>query len=409
MVVEPSGHLARGERLWVAIAPWAVSSDEALAPQLHEVVVDTHPRAGAWAAATWPADSTHAVPIDLPFVAVRFDGLLEVSADDVYLEGFEGRVAGTSRVADCGRIGWPDGSTCVRFEPAYPLARGARYRFDLAAGLADLTGAPVGPLTAEIFTAAAEVAPVTFVETPCTPDEEAVGPFCVFVDDSHATLRVTANGPARLFARVGDEELRRVASRGEASFAFDGLPADTEVAAGVSLRDLEDHLEARIVRIRTAPTLPAIDITEVRSDPLGAEPAQEYVELLNSGAMPIDLAGYALADREDREGDVITRAVVVPAGGRVLLVSDAFDPLDPLDGPVPGGVPLVRLGTSLGSGGLSNAGEPLFLRDPEGQRVSAAPAVATGAGRCLARKRGTSRSGEAIDFLVGECTPGRPP
>ncbi|MBW2464185.1 MAG: hypothetical protein JRH11_21230, partial [Deltaproteobacteria bacterium] len=82
------------------------------------------------------------------------------------------------------------------------------------------------------------------------------------------------------------------------------------------------------------------------------------------------------------------------------------------DTPVPAGVPLARLGTSLASGGLSNAGEPLFLRDAEGHRVSAAPKTTTGAGQCLVRRSGASRDGRRGDvdaFVVGPCTPGREP
>jgi hypothetical protein len=408
VVLEPTSHARRGEELLVAVAPWAVESEHEVVPFVAVVTIDTDESAGAWVADTWPADATYAVPSRMPFVAVRFDGRVNVGEGDVFLRGPEGRVPGTSAITECSAIGWSAG-TCVRFDLRHPLTRGARHRFALAADHLDLTGAPTGPLEAGLVTAASDVDPVTFAETPCTADEARVGPACVFVDDRRAILRVSATGPARFFARGAGRASQVVAPRGDARLAFDGLDPETELAVELALVDLTGHEEARLIRIRTAPPLPEIDISEVCSDPRGSEPAQEWVELLNSGAMPIDLAGYALADREDRAGDIVERAVVVPAGGHVLLVSDAFDPNDPIGPAIPGGVPLVRLGTSLGSGGLSNAGEPLFLRDPEGRRVSAAPALSTGPGLCARRRRGHARSGDEDAFELGECTPGRPP
>ncbi len=102
----------------------------------------------------------------------------------------------------------------------------------------------------------------------------------------------------------------------------------------------------------------------------------------------------------------------MPPGGRALLVADGFDPSAPDDTPVPPGTVLVRMGTSLGSGGLSNAGEPLFLRDPEGHRVSAAPATPPPrAGVCRVRQVDDPRTGAPGSFgydAEGGCTPGRP-
>jgi hypothetical protein len=283
------------------------------------------------------------------------------------------------------------------------------YRISVDESFRDPTGAPVGPFTAELTTAAGAVDPVDFVNGECGLDEFAAGPACVFVDDQSVMIRVSASGPARFFVDGGGMRRGAVSPRGAAQFVVDGLAADEEVALTLSLVDLAGHESRRTLRTRTTPTLPPIAIVAVCSDPVGPEPAQEYVELLNSGAMPIDLAGFALADREDRIGDIVSRTSIVPAGGRALLVSDAFDPMHPEGPAVPAGVPLVRIGTSLGSGGLSNAGEALSLRDPTGQRVSAAPALATGAGRCLVRTSTDLRRGDVEAFEVGVCTPGRPP
>jgi hypothetical protein len=200
-----------------------------------------------------------------------------------------------------------------------------------------------------------------------------------------------------------------VAPRGSARLVLDGLAPEHEVLLTATLVDLSGLESRRVFRVSTTPLLAPISISEVRADPLGPEPAQEYVELLNSGAMPLDLAGYALADREDRVGDTVPRTSIVPPGGRALMVSDAFDETHPAELPVPDGVPLIRLGASLGAGGLSNAGEALVLRDAAGQRVSAAPALVTGAGRCAVRTTTDPRRGDDAAFAVGPCTPGRPP
>ena len=120
------------------------------------------------------------------------------------------------------------------------------------------------------------------------------------------------------------------------------------------------------------------------------------------------MAGLALSDRPDRLGDVITTAQMVPPGARALLVADAFDPEDDADVPVPPGVLLVRVGTSLASGGLSNAGEALYLRDAASRRLSASPASSTDGGECLQRLEGERLGGEA-QFTVGPCSPGVAP
>jgi hypothetical protein len=201
-----------------------------------------------------------------------------------------------------------------------------------------------------------------------------------------------------------------VASRGEATLTLDQLEPASPITIAVRLVDLAG-LETRLgFGVSTTPPLAPLYVTEVRADPLGAEPAQEYVEVLNSATVPLDLSEFSISDRADATGDVIERTVILAPGARALIVADSFDPDDRADAPVPPGTPLVRIGASIGSGGLRNAGEPIFLRDPEGRRVSAAPREpAPRPGVCAVRASSDGRTGRHGSFVLdaeGGCTPG---
>jgi len=408
LIVEPRRHLARGERYAIGVGPWAfVDGGDAL-PFIEELVVDTSALGGAWATSSWPADGTHGIPRELPLVAVRFDGEVEAGEAPFVLEGPGGPVAGRGGALPCADVGW-DGGTCRFLTPDGLLAPGETYRIVVGPEVRDQTGAPAGPFIAEVTTAATAPSQTVFVPPECGMDERRVGPTCVLADDERVVIRVEASGPARFFVDAAGRRTSAVAPRGTARLVLEGLAPDQRLTLTLALLDLAGRQVRTRLEVETTPPLAPIGITEARIDPRGPEPAQEYVELLNSGAMPIDLAGYTLADREDRVGDVVERSAIVPMGGRALLVANGFDPGHPADPSVPPGVPLVRMGPSLGSGGLSNAGEPLILRDEEGRRISAAPAAVTGPGLCLSRIGDDLRRGDPDAFTVGECSPGRPP
>ncbi|MBW2465130.1 MAG: hypothetical protein JRH11_26005, partial [Deltaproteobacteria bacterium] len=347
IVLEPRRHLSRGTRYLIGLDPDALDDDAE--PYVTELIVSTEATAGAWAAESWPADGTFGVPSDLPLLAVRFDGSLALGPDSLVLEGPGGVVAGTGTPESCGSLGFGPGS-CVSVRPGRPLANGAHYTLTVDHRVVDRTGAPAGPFLAEFVTAEAPPAEVQFVGVTCAIDEEDLGPACVLVDDRRISLHVAATGPARFFVTGAGRSDAVIAPRGAARLTLEGLPARTSVTVDLRLVDLALRERGHTLEVTTTAPLAPLSITEIRSDPLGPEPAQEYVEVLNSGAMPLDIAGFWLADREDREGDVVPRSVVVPAGGRVLLVADGFDPRHPADTPVPAGVPLARLGTSLAAG-----------------------------------------------------------
>jgi hypothetical protein len=159
------------------------------------------------------------------------------------------------------------------------------------------------------------------------------------------------------------------------------------------------------VSIATPAPLPRVVIAEVRADPLGREPAQEYVELLNAGTETVSLASMRLSDQLAAEGDPLPDVRLSP-GARVLVVADDFDPDDDRDTPrIPAGALLARIGASLGEGGLSASGEPLILRHVEGARVhridTTDPAHGP-SGECLVRQGGV----EHTRLVSGPCTPG---
>jgi len=103
-------------------------------------------------------------------------------------------------------------------------------------------------------------------------------------------------------------------------------------------------------------------LSEVMSDPEepGRDSAYEWIELVNAGDQPVDLAGWRLGDA--KETDALP-AATVPARGFVVVAgkSATFAP----------GVPVVRVADGEIGGGLNNEGEVLRLLAPDGSEVDA--------------------------------------
>jgi Lamin Tail Domain len=125
--------------------------------------------------------------------------------------------------------------------------------------------------------------------------------------------------------------------------------------------------ESSAVELPWAEAPVPIAITELHANPLGPEPAQEFVELENVGPEPLDLGGLAL---EDEKGMDLLPAAVIAPGERVLVVPAGFDPASEKDTPPAPGTQLVRVDTRLGFDGLSNSGERVQLRGRDGGLVS---------------------------------------
>lgn len=149
-------------------------------------------------------------------------------------------------------------------------------------------------------------------------------------------------------------------------------------------------------------------ITEVLLNPAGEEPEQEYVEVANPGAEPVDIGGYLLHDDDPEARDEIPPGTWIPAGGVVLLVAEGYstggpDP-DPADG-----CALVRLDGSLGRSGLRNSGgEEVVLLTPGGEVSSFYPNAlgTTGQGVSAHRVSMDAPDGDQENWREGPPTPG---
>jgi hypothetical protein len=278
--------------------------------------------------------------------------------------------------------------------------------------LRDARGAPVGPAVIELRTADGPdpTAPALRLP-PCHVDETALPVGCALIDDDGFDLRLRVDEPAALALEGDDLSRHVVALAGEARFSVRGLEPGRTLRLRVRARDGSGNTTDADFDLAIRERLATLSITETRFDPLGPEPRQEFVEVLNYGSQPVDLRGFSLGDSPDAHAPEIGRPEIVPPGARALLVADDFDPLDPADTPPPPGALLVRVGRSLGQSGLRNAGEAIFLRDPLGRRISAAPALPRpGPGTCRVRVVSDRRTGERGSFdraPHGQCTPGR--
>jgi hypothetical protein len=191
---------------------------------------------------------------------------------------------------------------------------------------------------------------------------------------------------------------------------WDDLRPDHDYVLRLERIDAIGGSDAHTHMLHTQPALATLSISEVRADPEGREPDQEYVELLNYGARPQSLRGIALADAPDDAGMTLAQDALLAPGARALLVADTFTTDSALDVPPAVGTQLLRLGKTLTRGGLSNAGEALYLRDADGHRLSASPASPLPRpGLCTVRSSDDPRTGAEGSFVYdpnGGCTPG---
>lgn len=422
LVIRPVDALTAGADYTLAIGAWLEDASGARvlgAPRAIALHVSASPDDGAVRVDSWPADGTPGVGPNVSLLALRFDGRVVGAVDAVFLAGPDGApVPGQVREPSCGELGWANGS-CVVVVPYEPLLRGAAYTIVAGEGLRDGAGASLGRSESHFTTSVEDdvTAPLPARDASCAPDETTLeGGACLLADDRSLAVRLRTTEPVRsFFGATWGSDVRTtadIAPRGEIALTLRALPTSTAFDATLRLIDLAGLEVEQPLTVATSSPLATLSITEVRADPRGPEPRQEYVEVLNFGPVPVDLRGFSLTDRADLTGDLVPRTFLLPAGARALLVADAFDAEDTRDDTPAPGVPLVFLGTSIGSGGLANSGEALFLRDPDGHRVSAAPALAPrAAGACIVRASDDPRDGALAAFgpdALDGCTPGLP-
>jgi hypothetical protein len=110
-----------------------------------------------------------------------------------------------------------------------------------------------------------------------------------------------------------------------------------------------------------------VAIVRVHPNPVGPEPAQEFLELQNLSGLPVELEGWELTDSPEKAGDLLP-AFRLALGARVRVAGKNYDPAFPGEPPAEGD--LIVLDSSLANAGLGNGGEPLYLYDVYGDLVS---------------------------------------
>lgn len=242
-------------------------------------------------------------------------------------------------------------------------------------------------------------------ETPsvgCEVGWQPVAAGCARPLDDRLLVAPPAGSSLWLF-ESGALHWHHVAHAGEA-FALRGLrPTAQQRIEYVSL--LADGSQYRgQLNIQTSQPVPHVVINEVLANPLGSEPAQEWVELYNDGMRPVQLGGWAFSD-----SGATTRLpeVSLESGTYLLLVAQGFSPGGPDFWPQ-GEVGRIVL-PALGKSGLSNGGEELRLSDSSGKLMSRFPALpAAKAGVSIARRAPDAPDERADSFAV-HAAPGASP
>ncbi len=405
VTVTPSAPLQNGGSYVFAVAGFARFSDGSKVngngSAFHAALgVSAASSAGGSVVSAFPAEGSSSVPPNLRFCALIFDGAVSGEARGIWLEDSRGLAvpAHTLRF-DCHELD-ANGVACIALVPDGALEPLARYALRTGSELRDDHGAALEPWSST-FTAGDHVdqqAP-GWRTLPCARDEQALPFGCALVDDTHVSLRAEADEPARILIDDGTETWAQLAPAGAFAWSRNALAPGDNVDLTVRAIDAAGNQARDSFALTTETDLAALSITDVRADPLGPEPAQELVEIRNYGDTPVPLAGFSLSDKPDQAGTPIRSDAIAYPQARVLLVPDAFDPSDPRDSPPPAGALLVHVGPCLGKRGLSNAGGSVYLRDPRGRRVSAAPATPRPKpGVCLQRIVDDPRSGEPGTF-----------
>jgi hypothetical protein len=231
----------------------------------------------------------------------------------------------------------------------------------------------------------------------------SAGPLCLRVEDDRLVLEASAPGPHLVAFEIsgaatlegvlvveGAETVRGLVPSASHQLSFEVLGADGARAVG--------SLSLSTGAPRARPVL-----AEALANPVGKEPREEWLELYDDGLAPVELEGYVL---REPGGDVVLPAHLLEPGAFVLVVRDDFVGDGLFDVAPVDGAPLLRV-PSLGGNGLSNAGEPLLLVDPDGLVVSRMPAVATPhAGRSLCRRWPFGHDDSEAAFVEASPTPG---
>lgn len=249
---------------------------------------------------------------------------------------------------------------------------------------------------------AIESEPLHAQAVPCEPEEMILGPGCAYVADDR--IRVRSADVPLLWAIAGEGLDEVVSVRPGESFIISPLPPISPISLTVATIDNAGRVDRQPFSAVTLPPSPHVIINEILANPIGPEPAQEWVELYNDGSVPADLTGYVLLDVG---GETVLPPAVLAPGAYALVVNEAYV-LDAELDPSPTPETLLLRVPKLGNHGLSNTGEPLKLVDSGGAVLSRSPAMSVPkAGMSLARARPRALDDSAGNFVTGWPTPGR--
>jgi hypothetical protein len=285
------------------------------------------------------------------------------------------------------------GERCVSLEQLIPGVSGAPELPPALAGGAGFEPLPL-VVTTEVVSAA-----------DCGADEVALGPACALLDDDRVTLRATTE--PSLWAIEAPALVLGVAAPG-ASLVVRGLEPGATVRFRATAFDRTGAKVAVDVPLAGAARRPHIVINEVLANPAGSEATSEWLELVNDGQEPAELAGFEL---RDAGGAVSLPSASLAPGEYLLLVRAGFAPDLELDVSPRRGTRTLEL-ESLGQSGLANGGELLRLSDASGRVLSRFPALsASDAGVSLARRAPDAPDDESSSFGLHEApgaSPGAP-
>jgi hypothetical protein len=227
----------------------------------------------------------------------------------------------------------------------------------------------------------------------CEKGELPLGPGCAIAESGRIIVRPPPGDSLWALGFKGYAHIQRV-QNGQ-RFVIPDLGIEPAVELVTTVFDAAGRTQSSKYVIAMPPPGPRFVINEVMSNPVGLEPTQEWIELVNAGSLDGDLSGMILKD--SGIGVQLPAAVVHP-GEYVLVVREDFDASLPGDVPMTEFVKLIRV-PQIGQSGLSNLGESMTLFDTRGMAVSRFPAVqAKAAGVSIARREWWSLDDDLAAF-----------
>ncbi len=371
-----------------------------------ELRVSNSPASGAAFVESQPADQARGIPPNLQQLLLRFDGYLE-GAHQISLKAGAEEIKTRTALLRCSELGLAEGD-CIAVRPMATLPSHASLALEVRK-INDATGGALEDLTLRFDTAdTVDDHMPSLLDLTCALDERALDEGgCVLEQDHAIALRLAVDEPTMATLSTAHETLSALSFGRNLELALTSLEPGLARPSSLSLTDLAGNTRKFALRLNTLAPLATLSIEEVRCDPIGPEPAQETIELLNFGREPVQIMGFSLSDDALEAGVRIRDDLTVLPDERVLIVGPMFDARDGSDGTLSPGVRLARTDKALSIG---NQGSLLFLRDTQSHRLSAAPRIKPAKpGACIARHSEDPRSGAVEAFAADpnqSCTPG---